>query len=567
MSSFVYGPVPSRRLGRSLGVDIVPFKTCTFDCIYCQLGRTTHKTVCHSPLAPVEDVVRDVQDALKRLPRPDYVTISGSGEPTLHSELGEIISRIKSFTDVPVAIITNGSLLFQEEVRTACGMADLVVPSLDAGDEAMFRYVNRPHESLSFANILEGLVQFRKEYRGKIWLEVFLLGGVTAVASEVMKIKEHADRIQPDRIQLNTVVRPAAEEFAFPVPPGEMAKLCKLLGENAEAIAPFAPKAGGEESQAVREDILALVARRPCSVEDIANGLMMNRAHVLKYLDNLVSERLVGYTLRDGRVYYKKERGMEDRFDEFARDLQETVIRDARSYYSQKVVDLWLNPQNMGPLEQPDGYAKIKGPCGDTMEIFLEVVGGRVVKATFVTDGCGPTVAAGSMATQLAIGKTLDDARAIPQEMILNALGGLPDESRHCALLAAETLAGAIDRVAWGGYASLCGLRPTLSEKDMRKKRLRNGKGLLVFAALFVSISALLCLLVLGPAHNHRDLKTHRDCPACHYEASFSLLLHEGVALILAVPVGFLATLWGPLPVSARLISQLPIRAPPLLLN
>jgi wyosine [tRNA(Phe)-imidazoG37] synthetase (radical SAM superfamily) len=305
MSSFVYGPVPSRRLGRSLGVDIVPFKTCTFDCIYCQLGRTTNKTVCRSPLAPVEDIVRDVRDALKRVPRPDYVTISGSGEPTLHSELGEIISRIKSLTDVPVAIITNGSLLFQEEVRKACDMAELIVPSLDAGDEAMFQYVNRPHESLSFADVVEGLVQFRREYRGEIWLEVFLLGGVTAVVREVMKIKEHADRIQPDRIQLNTVIRPAAEEYAFSVPAEEMAKLAGLLGERAEVIVPFVPRSDSEESTALRDDILALVARRPCSVEDIANGLMMNRAHVLKHLDELVSKRLVTYTLRDGRVYYK----------------------------------------------------------------------------------------------------------------------------------------------------------------------------------------------------------------------------------------------------------------------
>ena len=306
MASFVYGPVPSRRLGRSLGVDIVPFKTCTYDCIYCQLGRTTQKTVRRSPLAPVEDIIKEVQDALKQMPCPDYVTVSGSGEPTLHSELGEIISRIKSLTDVPVAIITNGSLFFQQEVRTACLMADLVVPSLDAGDEPMFQYVNRPHGSLSFGEVVNGLVQFRKEYRGKIWLEVFLLGGVTAVADEVLKIKEHADRIKPDRIQLNTVVRPAAEEYAFPVAAEEMAKLCKLLGDHAEVIPSFAPKPGGEESGRLREDILALVARRPCSVEDIANGLMMNRSHVLKHLDDLLSRRLVTYMLRNGHVYYKK---------------------------------------------------------------------------------------------------------------------------------------------------------------------------------------------------------------------------------------------------------------------
>ncbi len=135
---------------------------------------------------------------------------------------------------------------------------------------------------------------------------------------------------------------------------------------------------------------------------------------------------------------------MQDTLDEFAEDLQEVIIRDARAYYTDKVVDLWLNPQNMGPLERPDGYARINGPCGDTMEIFLQIAGDRVAKATFTTDGCGPSMAAGSMATQLAIGKTLDEARIITQEMILNALGGLPEESKHCALLAANTLASAI---------------------------------------------------------------------------------------------------------------------------
>jgi len=185
-------------------------------------------------------------------------------------------------------------------------MADLVVPSLDAGDDAMFQYVNRPHESLSFGEIVNGLADFRREYSGRMWLEVFVLGGVTAVVHEVMKIKEHADRIKPDRIQLNTVVRPAAEEYAFRATAEEMAKLCNLLGERAEVIPSFSPKPVSEEFGTLCDDILALVARRPCSVEDIANGLMMKRAHVLKHLDDLVSKRLVTYTLRKGRVYYRK---------------------------------------------------------------------------------------------------------------------------------------------------------------------------------------------------------------------------------------------------------------------
>jgi nitrogen fixation NifU-like protein len=135
---------------------------------------------------------------------------------------------------------------------------------------------------------------------------------------------------------------------------------------------------------------------------------------------------------------------MDDGFDEFAENLQEIIIRDARSYYTDQVVGFWLNPQNMASLEHADGYGRIKGPCGDTMEIFLRIEGERITKATFMTDGCGPTLAAGSVVTQLAAGKSLEDAGEITQNVILEALGGLPDESKHCALLAANTLAKAI---------------------------------------------------------------------------------------------------------------------------
>jgi nitrogen fixation NifU-like protein len=133
-----------------------------------------------------------------------------------------------------------------------------------------------------------------------------------------------------------------------------------------------------------------------------------------------------------------------DDFDGFARDLQETIIQQARDYYSAKVVEFWLNPQNMGCLEHPQAYAKITGPCGDTMEVFLKIDGDQITKATFRTDGCGPSLACGTAVTELAIGKTLEEAGAITQDMILNELGGLPDESKHCALLASTTLAKAI---------------------------------------------------------------------------------------------------------------------------
>jgi len=287
-------------------VDIVPFKTCTYDCIYCQLGRTTRKTTRRDSFAPVEEVVRELRDALKRVPRPDYITISGSGEPTLHSNLAELVARIKEATDVPVAILTNGSLFFRSDVREACRFADLVIPSLDAGDESMFHYVNRPHESLSCDEVVQGLVDFRNGFDREIWLEVFLLGGATATPAEVLKIKEHVDRIKPNRIQVNTVVRPPSEEFAFPAGKGELASLCKLFGERSEVIESFIHHHRTEEFKVCREDILAVVTRRPCSIDDISSGLMMNKNEVLKYLNDLVSHGLVKYTYQNGDLYYTK---------------------------------------------------------------------------------------------------------------------------------------------------------------------------------------------------------------------------------------------------------------------
>ena len=156
MKTYVFGPVPSRRLGRSLGVDLVPFKTCSFDCLYCQLGKTTCRTIERREWAPLDEVIEQVKEKLSA--KPDYITLSGSGEPTLYSRLDEAIDRIKRLTDTPVAVLTNGSLLWMDEVQRQLAAADLVMPSLDAGDETTFQLVNRPHESLHFEQVLSGLI-------------------------------------------------------------------------------------------------------------------------------------------------------------------------------------------------------------------------------------------------------------------------------------------------------------------------------------------------------------------------------------------------------------------------
>jgi len=302
MGSHIFGPVPSRRLGRSLGVDLVPFKTCTYDCIYCQLGRTTNKTMERKEWVPLHDVLGELREKLSG--EPDYVTLSGSGEPTLFSRIDELIDRIKAMTDVPVAVLTNGSLLWREDVRRQLMDADLVIPSLDAGDKIVFRHVNRPHEAISFEQMLDGLIEFRHEFRGQFWLEVFMLSANTAMPAGLSKIAQCVDRIRPHRVQLNTVTRPPAEESAVGVSSHRLAELASIFDPPAEVIADYHAVHRQEEFAHGREEILDMLRRRPCSVEDIAGGLGMHRNAVLKYVEELKAENQLEESLTAGKVHY-----------------------------------------------------------------------------------------------------------------------------------------------------------------------------------------------------------------------------------------------------------------------
>jgi len=225
--AYIFGPVPPRRLGRSLGVDLVPFKTCTYDCIYCQLGQTTRKTTLRQEGVPLDNVLAEMKDKLAL--RPDYITLSGSGEPTLYSRLDELIDRVRATTRVPIAVLTNGSLLWQDEVRRQLMDAHVVIRSLDAGSSDSFQAVNRPRRSVSFKQMLDGLITFRQQYHGQYWLEVFLLDGKTATDREVRMIAEAVGRIKPGRFQLNTATRPTAEESAVMVDRQRMEDLATLF--------------------------------------------------------------------------------------------------------------------------------------------------------------------------------------------------------------------------------------------------------------------------------------------------------------------------------------------------
>jgi wyosine [tRNA(Phe)-imidazoG37] synthetase (radical SAM superfamily) len=298
--SLVYGPVPSRRLGRSLGVDLVPFKTCTYDCVYCQLGPTTHKTATRERWVEPGLVLDQVRGRLDS--RPDVIALAGSGEPTLYAGLGEVIDGIKAMADVPLVVITNGSLLGRPDVQRDLAGADIVLPSLDAVDDASYRAVNRPHEDLGFDELVDGMAAFRASFSGEIWLEVMLLDGVTGTAPMVEKLARHTARIAPDRIQLNTVVRPPAEQDARPVSPEMLEHFATAFTPQAEVIA-GAPELNPDQ-EATAADVLTLISRRPCTVADVAAGLGIHQNTALKALTALVERDEAQRRDHSGGVFY-----------------------------------------------------------------------------------------------------------------------------------------------------------------------------------------------------------------------------------------------------------------------
>ncbi|MBN2443875.1 MAG: radical SAM protein [Spirochaetales bacterium] len=301
---YIFGPVPSRRLGFSLGIDVVPFKKCSYDCIYCQLGKTTCKTISREEFVPVKEVMKELKRKLSRDIRIDYITLSGSGEPTLYAKLDELVSGIKNLTGIPLALLTNGSLLWDPDIQRSVKKTDLVIPSLDAGNEDIFNYVNRPHKDLSFNKVVEGIIEFSSNYKNKIWLEVFLLDGVTSIRSEIMNLDSIIRKIKPHKIQLNTVKRPPAESFAFAIPEEQMRTLAGYFKNDVEIIADFKSPLNKNYFTIAKEEIINLLKRRPCSLNDISGVLNLHKNEVLKYTDELIKNNTITSYDHNHTVFY-----------------------------------------------------------------------------------------------------------------------------------------------------------------------------------------------------------------------------------------------------------------------
>ncbi len=304
---YLFGPVPSRRLGISLGVDLVPPKTCSMNCVYCECGPTTTFTTDRAEYVPTGEVLAELDDFLDRYPRPDFITFSGSGEPTLHSGLGRIASHLRARGAAPVALLTNASLMDRPDVRSEAAAADLILPSLDAVSDAAFHAINRPVPSVRSEAIIDGLAALREIFTGEIWLEIFVLAPLNTEPGELARFRDAIRRIRPDRVQLNTLDRPGTEPWVRPVPLAELeAMIPQLDHPRVEVIARYRRR---RDMATFRPDlesaIIETIARRPCTAEDLAAGLGIRPAELNKYLDILETERRIRAEIQDRGIFYR----------------------------------------------------------------------------------------------------------------------------------------------------------------------------------------------------------------------------------------------------------------------
>jgi wyosine [tRNA(Phe)-imidazoG37] synthetase (radical SAM superfamily) len=271
MAKHLFGPVLSRRLGISLGIDLIPYKTCTFDCVYCECGKTTNKTCKRQTFIPTKTIINELQETLKEQPKLDHITFAGSGEPTLALNLGEIINYIKqTWPHYKIAVLTNSSLLSNKKVQSDLLQADLLIPSIEAISNDIFQKLNKPHKAILIQDILNGILEFAINYKNKLWLEVFILQDYNENSPEITKLKEFFLKLNPEKIQLNTLDRPGTENNLAPVSFKTLTKIQQILKPlNTEIITTKQNARKNDINAHLDQDIIATIQRRPSTAEDL----------------------------------------------------------------------------------------------------------------------------------------------------------------------------------------------------------------------------------------------------------------------------------------------------------
>jgi len=306
---YVYGPVPSRRLGRSLGIDPIPAKTCNFQCIYCQIGKTNYFTNKRRSFYSKEEIISEMKEAIRCSRNEfDYITFVGSGEPTLNKDLKDLILKAKEFSRKPICVITNGALLYDKTVRNDLMLADFVLPSLDAGDEDSFIKINRPHPSIKYNSVIQGFIDFRKSFKGKIWIEIMIMKEINDTKKELLKIKEKIDLIMPDRIDINVPLRPPVVDWVK-IPNKEIILTLNEVFKEYKAIIKFPERSiFSIYSTDFEKELLSIIERHPMRESEIFNTFLsskFSKKDILDRLKKLEANKQIKKIVYNDEVFWK----------------------------------------------------------------------------------------------------------------------------------------------------------------------------------------------------------------------------------------------------------------------
>ena len=304
---YFYGPVYSRRLGFSLGVDLLPAKICSYGCVYCQLGKTGRTTTKRFVCVDLKKFKQQLKNLLIVPPRIDYITISGSGEPTLHKNLDKIITAINLVTHhkYPVAVITNSSLLSNRSVRRELLNADLIIPSLDACNETMFKQIDNPDKSISFAQVLQGVIQLRREFKGEFWLEIMVVKGINDNKNAFLEFKALVEKIKPDKVHINLPQRPAPHTKRNLMPAAQKVREFKnILGKVAAVVVSRAKKRRAKPHEGFKDTILVSLKRRPQTIDDLAGALQLDYPSLKRSLTDLTKTKQIKAVQKNNKTHF-----------------------------------------------------------------------------------------------------------------------------------------------------------------------------------------------------------------------------------------------------------------------
>lgn len=307
MNHHIFGPVISRRLGRSLGIDLIPYKTCSYNCVYCECGKTTDLTSIRKEFFPTGNILNQLDNVLASSPKLDYITFAGSGEPTLSLSLGPVLAHLKkNYGQYKVAVLTNGSLCTDPDIRQDLISADLVSPTLTTTTQEIFEKIHRPVPGLLVTDIIQGIWSLRNEYKGQIWLEVFLVPGLNTLKNELKMLRNAIYSIRPDLIQLNYLDRPGTESWVSPPEPMLSGKIQEYFAEGGipveiigfDKMIPFISQ---DKSTTLIDETLR---RRPCTAEDIAQMTGISAPEVRKKLALMVQQGIVKAKSGERGIFY-----------------------------------------------------------------------------------------------------------------------------------------------------------------------------------------------------------------------------------------------------------------------